>query len=330
MTLSPEPSTTWTEEVGPDEEARHRELSERISRLQLRLNDRFGPGRAFHRQQIAGVHGELTITASEPELRQGLFSRTGSKPVVVRMSHGAIAPHADVVPDIQGFALSVRRISGPGALGGRTNRQDFLLINRPAFGLTSSREFGDLIEPVARGQAALARHLIAAHGPVSGSVELARLTADIARPFSGFATARFHSAAPIAFGDYAAQVRLVPKGAGRRLTAPLDFHKDLAQRLRTDDLTYELQVQFYLDVTTTPIEDLLHSRPSDASPFHPVARLTLPQQDIDSEQGQDLAKDVETDRFDPWQALAAHRPLGEVMRARRAAYYSSAKNRGAG
>lgn len=329
MPITPAPSTDWAEEIGPDEAERHRELSEAISTLQVKLNERFGPGRAFHRQQIAGVRGELAITAAEPELRQGLFARTGSKPVVVRMSHGAIAPHADPVPDIQGFALSVRRLSGVGALGGRTDRQDFLLINRPAFGLTSSREFGALIEPAAHGQIALARHLIAAHGPVSGSLELARLTADIARPFSGFATARFHSAAPIAYGDFAAKVRLVPLGAARRLTAPLDFHKDIAERLRAGDLSFELQVQFYLDDRTTPIEDLRDPWPTDASPFHPVALLTLPQQDIDSPHGQAFATDVEKDRFDPWQALAAHRPLGEVMRARKVAYYPSAANRGA-
>jgi len=33
--------------------------------------------------------------------------------------------------------------------------------------------------------------------------------------------------------------------------------------------------------------------------------------------------------FDPWQALMAHRPLGEVMRARKAVYFASQKERGA-
>mgnify|MGYP002755894772 CR=1 FL=1 len=33
--------------------------------------------------------------------------------------------------------------------------------------------------------------------------------------------------------------------------------------------------------------------------------------------------------FDPWQALAAHRPLGDVMRARKAVYFVSQQGRGA-
>ena len=33
---------------------------------------------------------------------------------------------------------------------------------------------------------------------------------------------------------------------------------------------------------------------------------------------------------DPWEALLAHKPLGEVMRARKVAYGGSQKSRGAG
>jgi integrase/recombinase XerC len=41
-----------------------------------------------------------------------------------------------------------------------------------------------------------------------------------------------------------------------------------------------------------------------------------------------VAQAVEASVFDPWHALAAHRPLGEVMRARRVAYFASAQARG--
>ena len=42
------------------------------------------------------------------------------------------------------------------------------------------------------------------------------------------------------------------------------------------------------------------------------------------------AAEVEAAVFDPWQALAAHRPLGDVMRARKVVYFESQKGRGAG
>jgi hypothetical protein len=59
----------------------------------------------------------------------------------------------------------------------------------------------------------------------------------------------------------------------------------------------------------------------------PVARVTLPVQDPSSPEGQALAERIEQDRFDPWAALAEHRPLGEIMRARKVAYFPSQKRR---
>jgi hypothetical protein len=53
----------------------------------------------------------------------------------------------------------------------------------------------------------------------------------------------------------------------------------------------------------------------------------LPQQDARSEQGELLAREVEAGTFDPWQALAEHRPLGEVQRARKAVYFASQQAR---
>ncbi len=329
MPLSPPPSTGWQEQIDPDEAERHERFAGQIGKLQTKLNGKYGPGRAFHRPQIAGVTGELVVTADEPELRQGLFATDGPLTTLVRMSHGAVAPHADPMPDIQGFAMSVRGISGPGALADQTDRQDFLLINMPAFGFSSSAEFADIVGPSSRGQVALAKHLISSKGIVAGPLELARLTKNIARPFSGFATTTFHLGAPIAYGPYAAKIRVVPVGASLNLGAIRDHHKDVADRLRRAPLHYDVEVQFFLDEQTTPIEDMRDPWPQDRSPYHPVARLTIPQQDIDSRPGQQLADQIEHDRFDPWSALADHRPLGEVMRARKAAYYPSVVNRGA-
>lgn len=326
---NPLPAADWAEDVRPDEAGRHRVFADQISAMQTKLNAKYGPGRAFHRQQVAAVTGELTVPVSEPELRRGLFAQPGSYSAVIRLSHGAVAPHADAVPDIQGFAISVRGIDGPGALAETTHRQDFLLINLPAFGFATSAEFAQIVAASARGQAALAKDLLSRKGPVGGSVELARLTSNVSRPFLGFATTTFHSAAPIAFGPYATKVRLVPVGAGRNLRALLDHRGDLGDRLRDGALAYDLQVQFYVNDSDTPLEDMRRAWPERVSPFRTVARLTIPQQDIDSTAGRQLEEQVEHDRFDPWNALADHRPLGEIMRARKAAYYPSVVNRGA-
>jgi hypothetical protein len=60
-----------------------------------------------------------------------------------------------------------------------------------------------------------------------------------------------------------------------------------------------------------------------------VARLTLSKQDCQSVAGQALAQQIEAGVFDPWQALAVHRPIGDVQRARKVVYFVSQNGRGA-
>lgn len=312
-----QPSTQWSEIVGDDEQQRHEDFTRVITGLQSRINGRKGPGRAFHRKAVAALTGRLTVPGGLPEYAaQGLFAHPGEYDVVIRMSNGAMVPQADPIPDIRGFAVSVRGLDAPGALGGTTDRQDFLLINWPAFGFRDSRDFAAMVPVAARGQKALAQHMIATHGVVGGPLELLKQTASLARPFSGFATSDFHSCAPVAWGPYAAHVHVSPIGAGRNPLAWRDWGADIRSRLQSGPLRWSLEAQFYADPQATPIED---GRRSWGSAKEKVAVL----------EAEALADPdaVEVDHFDPWAALAEHRPLGEIMRARKAAYYASVQNR---
>ncbi|MEZ5184502.1 MAG: hypothetical protein R2720_02050 [Candidatus Nanopelagicales bacterium] len=311
------PSTDWTEDVSDDEDARHAAFAETIVGLQSRISRKAGPGRAFHRKQVAALRGRLTVPGDLPAYAaHGLFAQAGEYAVVIRMSNGAMVPQPDAVPDIRGFALSVRGLAAPGALGTATDRQDFLLINRPAFGFRDSRDFAELVPVAIRGQSALLSHLTSKHGIVGGGVEMARQVAGLARPFSGFATSDFHSCAPVAWGPYAAHVHVQPVGAGRNLLAWRDFGGDIRNRIARAPLRWNLQAQFFTDPDTTPIED---GRRAWRSPKVTVGLL----------QAEDLANpdEIAIDHFDPWMALVEHRPLGEIMRARRAAYVASFRNR---
>ena len=311
------PATDWTETISADEPERHERFADSIVTLQTRISAKRGPGRAFHRKPVAALAGRLIVPEVLPEYaRHGLFAEPGEYEVLVRMSNGAVIPQPDALPDIRGFALSVRGLDAPGALGQRTDRQDFLLINMPAFGFEDSQDFADIVGPAARGQVALLRFLIEKYGLVKGPLEMAQLVAAQARPFSGFATADFHSCAPVAWGPYAAHVHVKPRGAGRNLLAWRDWGADIQQRLAKDALRWDLQVQFYTDPERTPIED---GRKIWKAPKLTVGNLVL-----DSLADAD---DVEADRFDPWSAVAEHRPLGEIMRTRKAAYLPSFRNR---
>jgi hypothetical protein len=74
-----------------------------------------------------------------------------------------------------------------------------------------------------------------------------------------------------------------------------------------------------------PIEDASVVWPEDLSPFRRVAQLTVPQQDAWPDASAGATEDALA--FSPRHGITAHRPLGSIMRVRKAAYEASAKFR---
>ena len=325
-----EPSRDWVEVISPGEDRRHRQFADAIVDIQAKVDRKSGPGRAFHRKPVLAARAVFEVNSDVPSAAaHGLFAEMGTYDAVVRLSNGSIVAQRDAIPDVRGFALSVRGLDAPSALGGTTDRQDFLLINRPVFGFRTSQEFAEIVPVSAQGQTALIKYFVSRYGPWKGPLEAAKLTKDFLKPFSGFATATFHSAAPIRVGPYAARVRLSSRQDGVSLAAQLDFSNDVRQRLKDGDLEYDLALQFYVNESDTPIEDGTVDWSTEVSPYVNVARVVLPQQDVESPAGIELAEAVELDAFDPWAAFAEHQPLGEIMRARKVAYYASQQQRAA-
>ncbi|TWD79901.1 hypothetical protein FB561_0967 [Kribbella amoyensis] len=315
-----EPSVEWREVVQPDEAERHRRQAERFAELQARKSEEYGTGRALHRRQVAALRATLTVPADLPEYaRQGLFRVPDKYDAWVRLSSGGFHRAPDHVPDIRGFAIKVLGVSGAAALGGEALTQDFALINHDRFSSATSTEFAEVVAAGSQPRGRMLWTLLRTPALITPA---RTLTAALRAPFSGFATQDFFSAAPIAFGPYAVRVRLVAASDRVNPHARDDWAADVYDRLIDTPLGYDLQVQFFTDDRHTPIEDA--SVPWDA-PFATVGRLTVGRQKPDDAFGQE----VEGASFDPWNALVQHRPLGEVMRARKVAYLASQQQRGA-
>jgi len=330
------PSTDWREQIDSDEEQRFAGYAERIAALQKKKSERYGNGRAFHRKQVLGLRGRLEVLPDLPEhARQGLFARPGQYDAWIRLSNGSVDVASDRKPDIRGFGVRVAGVDGPGALGGTTKAQDFVLINREVFGFSKPDEFVELVMALVRGPLSVVGLMVRRHGLFGGLKRLRELGKGMARPFSGFATETFFSAAPIANGPYAVRVRLRPEAAAAAAstasasTASADWAAELRAHLARGPIRYELQLQFYSDEKTTPIEDGAADWAEASAPYLTVARLTIGEEPDDAAARERLATEVEQSTFDPWQALAAHRPLGAIMRARKHAYFASQKTRGA-
>ncbi|MGW6929977.1 hypothetical protein ACWGE0_07880 [Lentzea sp. NPDC054927] len=314
------PSTSWQEVVAPDEAQRHRDQADLFIEMQRRKSERFGTGRALHRKQRPALRATLEVLADLPEeARHGIFATETSYDVWVRLSNGGFDRAPDRTPDIRGFAFKVLGVDGEAVFGGPAASQDFVLINHERFSSSTSKEFSQITTAGGGGLRGILRLLLRSPRMFG---DLKEVRGALNKPFSGFATEDFFSAAPISCGPYAVRVRVRAASDQVNPQAPDDWSADVYDRLAEAPLVYEVQLQFFLDEARTPIED---AAVVWDSPYRTVARLVIGSQQPDEE----FAAQVEAAKFDPWNALVEHRPLGEVMRARKVAYRPSQLGRGA-
>ena len=326
------PSKDWKEDVAADEEKRFNEYAEKIVEIQKKKSAIFGNGRALHRKMICGLLAKLQVFENLPEYAsQGLFAKPGVHDAWIRISNGGVDVKSDSLPDIRGFAIKVLGQNSPSALGnGNTQNQDFTLINQSAFSFPKSAPFIALVLAASESPFALLTLMLGTYGIIGGVQKIIKTVKTFGKPFSGFMTETFYSAAPIACGEYAARVRLIPVAAKPNLTPNnSDLSLDIKKALAKDSVEFNLQLQFFVDEKVTPIEDASVDWLESESPYVTVAKLTIPSQNLDSEESKALADKMEKTFFDPWNAFLAHRPLGDVMRARKVVYYASQKGRGA-
>lgn len=304
-----------------------------------------------HRHAIRDAHaksngllvGELVVHGGlAPALRQGIFAEPKTYPVVARLSSSPGDIHSDKIPAPRGVALKVIGVDGERLspeIGGAN--QDFLMVNFPvlAFGtiprykqmlslLDANAHAPDTFQRLVAGTARGAKELMLALGATPGAT-LEGLARDHHHPLGE----TYHTQAAIRFGDYIAKLALAPKSAnvralaGRSLT---DLH-DASMRdavsghFAAQGAEYELSAQLCVDLATMPVEDAAVRWPDDLSPPRPIATVRFAPQASASPGRQVHGDDLLS--FNPWNGIAAHRPLGGIMRIRRAVYERSSTYR---
>ena len=321
MNSSNAPSTCWQERPVADEAQRHARFASQFADVQARKVRRHGAGRPPRGRQLAAAHGTLEVLDGLPVFaRHGLFQSPGVHEVWMRLSNGGLDNAPDATRFVRGLGMRVFGVHGASALGNEpASSQDFTLINQEVFAFPGSAAFVDCIVAASHGKRLLLSHLLSRYG-LAAPRQLLRMLRAVGKAFGGFATDPLFSTLPIANGPYATRVRLLPSSANGK-PAPRrckDWVADISARLAQRPLHWDLQLQFYVDDNRTPIED---ASVNWSTPYTTVARLMLPQQETDSGSGRALARKMDATPFDPWHALAAHRPLGDVQRARKGVYF---------
>jgi hypothetical protein len=294
--------------------------------------------RPVHAKTQGILEGYLEVDANLPgELAQGLFAKPGRYPLVMRFSTipGDILDDSVSVP--RGLAIKVIGVEGERLDGSeRDVTQDFLLINGPAFGAPNPKKFlsvvkllsktTDRIEWFKKMMSFVMRRVQRAIVAVTGhpSSTIATLGG---HPETHILGDTFYSEAALRFGDFIAKIAVAPVSPGlTALTqAPLNL-SGAPNRLRdaivaffkTNGGTWEVRAQLCTDLALMPIENAAVAWPEDKSPYRPVARITVNPQAAWSKKRSSVVDDGMS--FSPWHGLAAHRPLGGIMRARKHVY----------
>jgi hypothetical protein len=325
-----EPSTSFKEVIPAGEEEKFNGYAQKLRLIQRAKSQQYGKGRLLHRKGLLALKAEFHVNSGLPaHAAQGIFAKGGKYDAVIRLSNGSLDIKADKAPDIRGFAIKVTGVKGKSILTGQaTSEQDFVMINHLEFSSPRAEDFLDLLLELSGGPMAAIKHLIKVHGFFGMIKALGRLTKVIGKKFTSYATEQFSTALPIKNGDYAVKLRLLPQNRALPPAPKNDLTADLREILKSKAITYDVQLQFYTDAQTTPIEDASAEWSQQESPYITVGKLIVSPQELSGPAYETFAASVELMKFDPWNAIAEHQPLGNVMRARKAAYFASQKGRG--
>ncbi|QKZ17396.1 peroxidase family protein [Streptomyces chartreusis] len=310
-------------------------LARELMRVQVK-NRRAGGGpvaRAFHaKAPVAVENARLRFHDDLPAALRVGFARPGAEyPATVRLSDASGIRQGDGSPDLRGAAVRVRVTED--------ESHDLLATSHPVSHAANAREFVAFAKAMAGARSpwrkafALLVKLPLAVGPRTAGRMRRNVRAATRHTVDSLATETYWSRGAMLWGE-AGPVRFLLRPAPGSAPAPspdrgeTDFlHREFADRLARGAVEYDLCVQRFVDERRTPVEDASVEWTDGMSPALPVARLTIPGQDLDSAEAHATARRIEDLAFNPWYTTEEFRPLGNINRARKAAYQASSAHR---
>jgi hypothetical protein len=325
--------------IGP----REAETFEQITATLLDIVKRVGQRqrhvvRAVHAKSHGLLKAELEVLPGLREgLRQGLFARPASYGAIMRFSTDPGDILSDHISTPRGVAIKVVGVEGemlPHHSGKMT--QDFVLRNTSTFAAHAD-DFLKNVQLIAKhvdDSEALKQAVSSAAQKTEEALEAVGGQSAFIKSFGHPPThplgETYHSAAPLRFGEYFGKLRLAPVSdnlvalRGKRIEHPGAWNslKDsILSFFERETAIWELRIQACTDRTAMPVEDASVEWDDRLSAPLAVARIIARPQNAYSD-----ARRVWVDEelsFNPWHSLAAHRPLGNIMRARFKSYQAS-------
>ena len=308
--------------------AQFQAFAQQIKQIQTQLAGKHAQpmGRGFHAKAHGCLHGELRLRPDrDPRTRFGIFGgETRQWPMWARFSNGVGFRQGDKELDARGFAVKVMGVPGDKYASDEESTQDFLMTNSPTPVGKDAVEFMKFAHANAKGQASAIGFLLG--HPRTAGPALTKTGA-----IDSMVTAQYWSGSAFHLGAHQA-VKFTVKpceGTGKRKPSrksPDYLRADLVNAARVG-ICMTFYVQFQTDSQQTPIENASNEWTEKESPLVPVADIVLPAQTFDTDE---QTQACEALAFSPWHAIAAHKPMGHINRARLFVYDASRANRKGG
>lgn len=346
-THPPIPYTPSVEHVEPDELQTIEEIEATMQKIRETTFGNSGHAmRSVHVKSHGVLRATLTVASGLPEtLAQGLFAAPGAHECLLRFSTNPGDVLDDNISVPRGLAIKIFGAEGerlPGSEADRT--QNFVLVDAPAFNAPSAKKFLGSLKPTA-----------ATTDRMEGTKKVVSTTMQalekVVEAFGGQSAKiislgghrkthvlghTYFSAVAHRHGGFVAKVAIAPVSPELRALTdqevdldgrPDGLREDFVAFMRTHRAEWALQVQLCTDLEDMPVEDASVEWDATKSPYVTVARIVAEPQVAWSDA---IATAVDDGMFfSPWRGLEAHRPLGNVMRARRLPYERSAQFRAA-
>ena len=240
---------------------------------------------------------------------------------------------ADSVSTPRGLAIKIIGVEDMAMLPEHAGQvtQDFVTVNAKSFPAPDAAQFlklQQLIEKNAersRGFQKInfkrrSRHKCRARFGRAQSETLAQL----GHPETNLLGETYGTTAALRYGNHIAKIIVAPLSQNLKdlynKHVDVNFHYSglrdaVVEFFKTQTAQWEVRVQLCTDLKTMPVEDPSVEWPEDKSPYQGVAKITVKPQNAYSP-----ARRVYVDEelsFNPFHALEAHRPLGNIMRAQK-------------
>lgn len=315
-----------TEEVIPENEAADIKTASDLSVNIVDALQTTYAARGVHAKGHACVKAQVTVNPDiNQQLQHGVFAEPGKQyKAWIRFSNSGsnMANSDDHAKDARGMAMKLLNV-GENLNGGTT--QEFIAHNSPAFFVTTVKDYNDFV--ATKGDP---KYFIQGYNPFKWRVrELWQLvTAYAAPPHSPLWTQYFSNTA-YKLGPHNVKFKMqscqpLAKPAEQQADDPDFLKHTLAQELSAGSACMQLAVQLQNVTKQMPIEDATVLWKESDSHFIPVANIDILQQTFDTPEQQQFCENLS---FSPWNALAEHRPVGALNRARKFVYEASSNYR---